>query len=347
MTLLSFLLIPVLVVADVQLACVSLIGSVSLQGTNIYQSADSCRTSCGSGYPYIAFKNGNQCYCLSSFPSSQAVADQCNVPCTGFGQDMCGGASDFSIYIGDGSGSISTPQQAVAALQGGSSAGISSRFGASLTGLATKSTSSTTRSTTSTPTAAPESSPSDTATGADSLANSGVTDGSGKTTTLIKTKTSGNSSSSTSSSLSTPSSNRLHSNDNQSKSNTGAIAGGVVGGVVALALIGGLIFFLIRRRRNNDDDDDDEKDFVTDYSESPFNRSNTSKSKNISPLDMPLDNPFDHPNDHVTNSRMNSTKLTDPRLNPVMMGRKRLSEGSLADDTDYSRKILHVANPEY
>ncbi|KAM9887809.1 hypothetical protein OXX69_013226, partial [Metschnikowia pulcherrima] len=29
----------------------------------------------------------------------------------------------------------------------------------------------------------------------------------------------------------------------------------------------------------------------------------------------------------------------------VMMGRRRLSEGSLADEADYSRKILSVANP--
>lgn len=36
----------------------------------------------------------------------------------------------------------------------------------------------------------------------------------------------------------------------------------------------------------------------------------------------------------------------DQRLNPVMLGERRLSEGSLADDRDYSRKILRVANPD-
>ena len=29
-----------------------------------------------------------------------------------------------------------------------------------------------------------------------------------------------------------------------------------------------------------------------------------------------------------------------------MMGRRRLSEGSLVDEADYSRKVLQVANPD-
>lgn len=36
----------------------------------------------------------------------------------------------------------------------------------------------------------------------------------------------------------------------------------------------------------------------------------------------------------------------DQRLNPVMLGERRLSEGSIADERDYSRKILRVANPD-
>lgn len=47
------------------------------------------------------------------------------------------------------------------------------------------------------------------------------------------------------------------------------------------------------------------------------------------------ENPFESPQD-----------ASDPRLNPVMLGRRRLSEGSLADEADYSRKILRVANPD-
>jgi cell wall integrity and stress response component len=122
--------------------------------------------------------------------------------------------------------------------------------------------------------------------------------------------------------------------------------GGVVGGVVGVVLIAAAIFFFLKKR--NSDDDDDEKDFVGGFDQPSFggNRNNSKKGV-ASPLDMPMTNPFDHPNDSNPLGVNSRDGMVDPRLNPVMMGRKRLSEGSLADDTDYSRKILHVANPEY
>jgi len=46
-------------------------------------------------------------------------------------------------------------------------------------------------------------------------------------------------------------------------------------------------------------------------------------------------------------SVFNSEKLpTDQRLEPVMLDTRRISEGSLADERDYSRKILRVTNPD-
>lgn len=42
----------------------------------------------------------------------------------------------------------------------------------------------------------------------------------------------------------------------------------------------------------------------------------------------------------------NHFMAVDQRLNPVMLGERRLSEGSIADERDYSRKILRVANPD-
>lgn len=55
-----------------------------------------------------------------------------------------------------------------------------------------------------------------------------------------------------------------------------------------------------------------------------------------SQLQRPLSNPF------LTKEEA----MVDQRLNPVMLGRRRISEGSLADEADYSRKILRVANPD-
>ena len=104
------------------------------------------------------------------------------------------------------------------------------------------------------------------------------------------------------------------------------------------------------------------------------------KQKQPSPLDMPMVNPFQHPDDELVLNNTSSTttgnpsirqyqvnggaiagagagagaaagganEFVDPRLNPIMMGRKRLSDGSLADEAtaDYTRKVLQVANPD-
>lgn len=140
------------------------------------------------------------------------------------------------------------------------------------------------------------------------------------------------------------------SSGSKKSTNAGAIAGGVVGGLAALALIGVAIFFFLRRR--NAGDDDDEEDFYEKGSGSLNRGAGTGKSKKgnkVNPaFDMPMSNPFAHPTDDFADKRMSKmtqSELTDPRLNPAMMGRRRLSEGSLADETDYSRKILGVANP--
>ncbi|KAI5952881.1 hypothetical protein KGF54_003748 [Candida jiufengensis] len=94
-----------------------------------------------------------------------------------------------------------------------------------------------------------------------------------------------------------------------------------------------------------------------------YSRKNSKKTNNtkISPLDMPMVNPFQHPNDDLVSGSKSGNRnslfglgrlktsnggFIDPRLNPIMMGRRRLSEGSLADEADYSRKVLQVANPE-
>lgn len=125
----------------------------------------------------------------------------------------------------------------------------------------------------------------------------------------------------------------------------GPIVGGVVGGLAAVALIAGAIFFFMRRRNG---DDDDEEEFYEKGAGTLNARGGSGKNKLNSTFDMPMTNPFAHPTDEYADKRMSkmtASELTDPRLNPVMMGRRRFSEGSLADETDYSRKILGVANP--
>ncbi|KAK1833490.1 putative wsc domain-containing protein [Podospora conica] len=92
----------------------------------------------------------------------------------------------------------------------------------------------------------------------------------------------------------------------EKSSNTGAIAGGVVVGVLALAsLVGGILFYL-RRKRNREIEEEHRRNAVNSF---------TGKTPS----------------------------LTDSRLDPVM-AQRRMSDGSIADNHDYSRKILRVTN---
>lgn len=100
----------------------------------------------------------------------------------------------------------------------------------------------------------------------------------------------------------------------QSKSNTAGIAAGVVVGVAVVgAAVGGLFFFM-RRRRNREIEEE-------------------------------------HRRNAAVNAFMNSGKppsssggysASDSRMDPVM-AQRRMSSGSIADNEDYSRRILRVS----
>lgn len=315
-----------LVAADSPLGCYLLVDIASSQGTFMYQTSSSCAQKC-SQYAYIALKNGNECYCLSLLPSLNLVgSSQCSSPCAGFGQDTCGGSSAYNVYKGTGSQDAGSASSAAAAST--SSKSLSTLQPSLVTSSASLSSSES------------------------------------QQTKVVTLQTSASGSQSvrtvtsepTSSGSSKPSS-LLDLSKKKSSSNIGPIVGGVVGGVVAVAAIAGLVFFFIRRR-SGDDDEDDEEEFYDKSSGGLSRGTGTNKSRKVaSPLDLPMTNPFVHPADSLADQPMRSNtlhhppvhplgNLADPRLNPVMMGRRRLSEGSLADEADYLRKILLVANPD-
>jgi cell wall integrity and stress response component len=99
-----------------------------------------------------------------------------------------------------------------------------------------------------------------------------------------------------------------------SKPNTIAIAVGVVVGILALAAILLGVWFLLRRRR--------QKQAEEDYRR---NAANVNAFVNGGKL-------------HTSNSSMN-----DSRLDPSFVDRRQ-SNGSIADNEDYSRRILKVTN---
>ncbi|KAF2129797.1 hypothetical protein P153DRAFT_224347 [Dothidotthia symphoricarpi CBS 119687] len=99
-----------------------------------------------------------------------------------------------------------------------------------------------------------------------------------------------------------------------SSTNTAAIAAGVVVGVVAVAaMIGGILYFLRRRRQKQAEDD--------------YRRNAANVDQFVAGGKL-----------HTSNSSMN-----DQRLDPIFVDRRQ-SNGSIADNEDYSRRILKVTN---
>ncbi|KAM5345691.1 hypothetical protein ACJ41O_011552 [Fusarium nematophilum] len=103
--------------------------------------------------------------------------------------------------------------------------------------------------------------------------------------------------------------------DKKDGPNVAAIAAGsVVGVVVVAAIIGGAVFF-VRRKRNAEIEEE--------------HRRNAAVNAFINGSKPP--------------GSSGSISMTDSRLDPVMAHR-RLSDGSIADNQDYSRRILRVTN---
>ncbi|KAI9757028.1 MAG: hypothetical protein M4579_003597 [Chaenotheca gracillima] len=100
-----------------------------------------------------------------------------------------------------------------------------------------------------------------------------------------------------------------------SPASTAGIAAGVVVGVVLVgAAIGGAFFFLRRRKRRAIEDE--------------YRRNAAANS---------LGN---------GGKPGSASSISDSRLEPSVMMQRRMSDGSMADNQDYSRRILKVTNPE-
>ncbi|KAL8834172.1 MAG: hypothetical protein Q9170_003873 [Blastenia crenularia] len=97
--------------------------------------------------------------------------------------------------------------------------------------------------------------------------------------------------------------------------NTAGIAAGVVIGVVAICAIAGGLFYYLRNRKRRAIEEEEKSD---------------------------NGNPFE------TESRPppSSCSMSDSRLEPSVMMQRRQSDGSIADNQDYSRRILKVTNPD-
>lgn len=369
-----FLILLVGIRASDSIGCFSSVSVAKDMGTYYVQSTGYCSGKC-LDYAYYALK-GSSCYCLKLEPSSEVDSSKCDNTCDGWKQDMCGGSNVYNVYEGTGttgagstgdslSGSASSTLEPSSGSSSGSASATSS---SSPSSAASDSSSSSVSETTESSSAAPsslsmilsstpetstesdESSASASASSTVSASTTLTTSSDGKVASKTRSVTASATSSTSTSSANSRSGEDKDKSEKKSSTNVGAIAGGVVGGVVGGVLVFGLIFFCWRRHANSDDEDDEEITLDKPSVLSRANGSSKSKSKvnGLSLLDRPMSNPFSDPleSSAAAAGGSNDQGLVDPRLNPMMMGRRRLSDNSLADEADYSRKILQVANPD-
>lgn len=335
--------------ADGQLlGCFSTVpDSFVLKSIYTWQSSKYCANQC-SGYDFFALTDGNACYCGSTFPLGGPDSNGCTQSCVGFPSEQCGGANSFDILAQEGVDLAAAAASASAAGTDGTSTGTatstsSNESTADATTTSSSSSSSTetssslstkaidttltdstssstdaTMKTTATPTRSQTiltTSTSDPASPVTSLLTTVLENSSATVTSIVYVTQSPAPSSSGSAS---PSDSNSKSSDNK-----GAIIGGVVGGVLGLLIVAVTVLFLLRRRIfSGYYDSNGEDNMLADdvaYEEAMKAHS--------------LENPFASEED----------KEVD---NNVPLGRRRLSDGSLADATDYGMKVLRVANPD-
>lgn len=317
-----------------------------------FMSSKTCNDECRSQGKAVFMVNDKTCWCGGSVPASGAKAspEMCNTPCPGYGPENCGGKSGNTLYFNfyqatnqDGSPVVNS----FSTQKGGSTATSASSASSSATATSSSSSDkpsssssddSTSNSPSSTASTQPPSTTSTSTSSSDSSSTPGSSSGTssdtsttGSPTTSSPTRTSGTSMTSASSDAQSSASatgGALTEENKEKKSggiSGGAIAGIVIGVVVGLALVG-LAFFILRRRRQS-----------YEYQTQASDRYGFT------------DDPFTTAAEDKMNFSHNGTSAfvpVDQRLNPALINQRRMSEGSIADEQDYSRKILRVANPD-
>ncbi|KAJ5520067.1 hypothetical protein N7463_000520 [Penicillium fimorum] len=86
--------------ATASMGCYSEVESFKNQGPYTYESLGHCEAQCAKNdFKIAAVSRGNMCYCGNKMPldSAKIADDKCDVPCTGYAPQNCGGMETFTV----------------------------------------------------------------------------------------------------------------------------------------------------------------------------------------------------------------------------------------------------------
>lgn len=248
--------------------CFSTDTGLTLNSSYIYNTNGYCQTQCAPlSYAVIGLSQSTDCYCGNEFPPIADLVDDsnCNAPCAGYGQDMCGGAQSFwSVYLSGVTASASTASA--------DPASTSTAAGGSQT----------------------------------STNKPSVVTAAGQTV-VVTAPADASVSKSTES---------AHVKSSSGPSKAGIAAGAVVGVLGIAAIAGGTLLFVRNRKRRAVEEEYRRNAAVSDFVHGG----------------------------KPPNSSGGDSAFTDTRLDAAVMAQRRMSDGSIADNQDYSRRILKVTN---
>ncbi|KAK5173148.1 Stress-activated PKC1-MPK1 kinase pathway sensor [Saxophila tyrrhenica] len=234
------------------IGCYSSIKPLTNQGTDRYQSSGACSKTCArQNAATFAMSRGNLCFCGNMLPAESTQTDdsECDTPCVGYPDEMCGGPDAYSVYL---SGTeVNVPVFGSTGGDDGDDSSDSSGSSSSApptTSTSTSTSTSTPPTTTATRTRRPRPRP---------TVVTSVNEG----TTVYVTNTPTPRPVTTSSATPTPES----SSPEDSGTNIGAVAGGVVVGVVAIAGIVFGVWFYLRRRKQKEAEEEYKRTQVADF----------------------------------------------------------------------------------
>ncbi|KAI7266000.1 hypothetical protein KC345_g8296 [Hortaea werneckii] len=297
--------------------CYSSSAGLTDQGSYTYQTSGYCQEQCApNNFAVMGLSGGSNCWCGNALPqSSNKVSDsKCSTPCNGYGQDNCGGDGFFSVYLTGTKDEADVPEY-----DGGGSDSSSS----STSSVGSSSTTAVEPSSTTAAAADTSSSSSSQTTQPDQTNQATTTQvpvvvmSTAPGTTVVVTQPATQVADATA--TNTPTEDSKSDGGGGGTNVAGVAAGVVVGVLAAAAIVAGIVLWIRHKKRQQAEEEYKRQNQVSDFMRG-------------SDMREPKPPPTAY------------SQQSDSRLDPE--AGRRNSAGSIADDQDYSRRILRVANPD-